>query len=312
MPQRTHPLLRQQPDEYTIMTAVSALTTQLTTLLESKDYRVFALVDGALLANLPKQQQRHWITTQAHSLLMRAGKDAADVGPLLFELSIADFNSAQPATLFDETTGQMAGSFIFSHADTNQLVQRLTALINIKLADDTEMIMRYFDPRVLPFWLNILTPDYHHYLSEVIGQWLYLGNDWQPQIALFEPTIAPINAPKFPMQISFEQEQSLMQACTPHTMIARLRVEDAAALSTIPVAQQYAFLQEQITRAETHGVTGQSDVESYCGMAIELGSNFDEDQTIKTALVEIKNGKSFIEVMAKLTSIDWQRIKGEL
>jgi hypothetical protein len=291
---------------------LSALTALLTPLPENTAYRVFALVDGALLTNLPKPQQRRWVAARAHSLLLRAGKDAIEVGPLLFELNTADLESGQPATLFDEATGKMAGSFIISHADTAELVQRLTALVNIKLADNSEMIMRYFDPRVLPFWLEMLTNEYRHYLSEVLDKWLFIDSSWTPQTTAFEPAVTLPASPELPMRLSGEQEQSLILACTPHTMVARLRVEDAAALSTIPVAQQYAFLQEQIARAETHGVTGQSDVESYCGMAIELGSNFDENQTIKTALVEIKNGKSFIEVMATLTSVDWQRIKGAL
>jgi Domain of unknown function (DUF4123) len=271
--------------------------------------RVFALIDGAILRELPKTQRKHWPTHQATSLLVRASADAAEVGPLLFGLTPTQLHTQLADTLLDTKTGRIAGSFITTRANTPELVEQLTRFVDVTLDDGSEMVMRYFDARVFPFWLEVLTPPYRAHAASVVNQWLYWGSDLQVKTISF--TQAPQHKePDWPMQISVQQENALMTACEPFTMIERFRTQDGAALSKVAPEQRYAFFREQLERAQRHGLSGQSDLEAYCSIALDCGPKFDEHPAIKAALAHMKTGQTFSKALSAVNDADWKLLRG--
>jgi len=274
--------------------------------------RLFALVDGALLREFPKRVQQLWRAENALSLLTGAtGMGAAAVGPLLFELSPDQMAAGRPATLLDMKTGRSAGSFLASGQRLNELAAVLAQYVDVKLDDGSTMVMRFFDPRVLPFWLNILQPDHSAHLASAVSRWLY----WDAQLALRAVDLNSRNASEaaatFPVQLSSGAEQKLLDNCYPFTVIERFRVEDAAALAQVPLKDRYDFFRDQLSRAAGHGIQGAGEVEAYCGLAIEFGPHFDEDQAIRSTLLKVKAGEKLLEALAEVEDADWARLKGQ-
>lgn len=296
-----------------MMTAIvneASTSVALQTALENDSgLRAFALLDGALLLSMPKPQRKAWLPVNGRSLLARAEHDAAAVGPLLFELTRDQLANNKPDTLLDFLNGQSAGSFILSQLDAASLAHRLQNLLDVLLDDGSDMLMRFFDPRVLPFWLAILEPSYQTYVAQTMQQWMYWGADFSLQTQVFTPHAQEEMAAKFPMQISSKQEQTLLDACAPWTMIERFRSESVSALASLPVSQRYAFFAQQLQRAQAYGLQGQGDLEAYCSLAIECSPLFDEDKAMSAALASVKNGTSFTVAVATLTDIDWKRMR---
>jgi Domain of unknown function (DUF4123) len=271
--------------------------------------RAFALVDGALLGELSSQARRRWSAMRGLSLLERAGFGAAEVGPLLYELTEADLDADLPGSLLDAASGRTAGSFIVSSGSAAELQQRLGAFVDVHLSDGSNMVMRFFDPRVLPFWLDALAPDERHYLSGTLQHWAFWRTDFDVAIQRFQPETPLPSAPLFPIRLSSEREATMMNACYPLTLIERLRAEEPEVLAKVPALQRYQFFREQSARAHAHGLEAQGDLEAYCSTAIEFGARFDEDNAVKASMLGIKEGRAFHEVLMAITPSDWQRIK---
>jgi len=256
------------------------------------------------------QTRRKWSLHQSTSLLGNGVEDdVAQSGPLLFQLTIADIEAGLPETLIDRATGYAAGSFIISAKDVESLTESLAAFVNIELGDGEEMLMRFFDPRVLPFWFDAILSPYKQVLTNYALRWFYWDSGLALQeLALFQPFGESQKTP-FPMQLSQQQETGLLDACHPFTLIERFRNEDPDALAELPVAMRYAFFKNQLHRCTGYGLEGAPAIEAYCSLAIRLGANFDKHPLIAPAMSAVADGASLQEALADITESQWREIE---
>jgi hypothetical protein len=231
--------------------------------------RAYALVDGALLqASLPALSAQ-WPVRRGISLLTGADTDALEVGPLLYELSIEELDGAVAEQFFNDETGQSVASFIISPLSLKALAAHLAPLVEVQLADQKTIIMRFFDPRVLEFWLADLPANYQAYLAQGVRAWIQWDSNLQVQVHAFEPPAEP-PVVAFPIKLSERQEDDFLTACYPHTLVERFRTTRPDLLAQVPPPQRYAFFKEQIARCQTHGIEGAPAMEMYCALAIEV------------------------------------------
>jgi hypothetical protein len=270
---------------------------------------VFALVDGALLRNLSTRAQRRWSAKNARSLLTGGtGSGAAESGPLLFQLSPQDLEHDLPISLVDEASGHNAGSILFSRLDLYTLAARLSPFVDVELSDGATMVMRFFDPRVLPVWLDLALKVFSRHLSGTASNWLY----WDDRLELNNCEIHQNDNQAdeyFPLKLTANQEQQFLEECYPFTLIERFRQEDPGALASISVADRYHFFRTQIARAESNGFTGSSDIEIYCGLAIDMGPRFDENDIFSEPLLKAKAGAKLADILSSLSNDDWARLR---
>ena len=275
--------------------------------------KLFALLDGALLGKMPLDVRRRWPARRASSLLPSGAADTAvAVGPLLFEVQVDQLGRSLVESLVDMATGELIGSILVGSHNAAEVVENLRQFVDVRLDDGTEMVMRFYDPRILPFWLEGLPDEYARHLGAALSQWLYWGADWELRVSEFasaapQATSSPTVA--FPVRLSAEREAQLVDASVPHLMMSRLRSEDPDALSKLPHAVRYGFLRQQLDRAKAHGLNGMSDLETYCGLAVTLGPRFDADPAMEAALQHAKAGAAFHKAIAGLNAGDWQRVR---
>ncbi|RQP23753.1 DUF4123 domain-containing protein [Piscinibacter terrae] len=272
--------------------------------------RRYALLDGALLKGFSQQTRRHWLLAAGVSLFGDdADAAATEVGPLLFELNAGADADEFPLGMVDDTMGMCAGSVVESELPGVDLAKRLSRFLDVRLDDGSMMVMRFFDPRVLPAWLEVLPDQYKAELGSVVSRWLYRDHSLEMRSWCFdlqEPTSA-----QFPWAVAAQDEQRLMDRCLPYTVIARFSKEDPQALRKVPLNQQYSFFSQQIERCRSRGLESMGDIEVYCGLAIEVGQAFDETAAFGRCLAEVNAGCSLGEALSRLDDNDWATMRCE-
>jgi hypothetical protein len=274
--------------------------------------KLCVLIDGALLRSATPRTQRRWPVDAARSLFLSGIADtAAAVGPLLFELPADQPDRAAVESLIDLTTGQMLGSFLVMTNQDADAVEVLRQFVDVQLDDGTEMVMRFYDPRILPFWLSDLSDAYRGHLGTAVSLWLYWAETLEVRVMELSSGSRHRSGPEtsFPVRLSAQQETALINASTPYLVMNRLRAEEPDRLSGIPHVHRYDFIRQQLERAAEHGVSALSDLEAYCGLAVALGARFDNDPAMDGALRSVKAGVPFGQAITTLSEIDWLRMR---
>jgi Domain of unknown function (DUF4123) len=272
--------------------------------------KVFALVDGSLLNQvLPKSTRLDWTALQFHSLLQRTNSVAENAGPLLFELNDDHLNANLPGTLLDVSAGVAAGSFIVTKLTANKLTGQLVHFVNVQMHDGTEMVMRFFDPRVLPFWFSQIGLNSQLYVTCDVSHWLYWDRGLQLQALSIQKNSPAVDEMSEPVCLTVAQEDRLLSDCYPFTMVERFRKEAPEKLNLLPISTRYQFFRNQIERAHAHGLQSHSDIETYCGLALDVGTDFDQDPAVLVALGSVAKGEAFTGAISKITDTEWRRIR---
>lgn len=298
------------PDEVT-NSMRAAVCGQLAAL--SSEVTLLALIDGALLRNMSPRAQRYWQIGAAQSLLPPGTADTAvKVGPLLFEVPVRDLSDALVRSLVDMATGHMVGSLLIAKTNSGHAAKALEAFVDVKLEDGAEMIMRFYDPRVLPFWLEGLPDAYQRHLGATISHWFHWGPDLKVRSMEFMHSaegITSIPRTEFPMRIPSQWESQLMNATIPFLVLGRLGASEPQCLANIPHSKRYGFIQSQLERAAVHGLSTLGDLEAYCGLAAAFGVGFDACAPMDAILRDVKAGKAFDQAIASLRGSDWQQMR---
>ncbi|WP_244127988.1 DUF4123 domain-containing protein, partial [Burkholderia gladioli] len=207
--------------------------------LSSRDgLRAYVLIDGALLDTLPDDDKASWPAFVAASLLDDAADDEARiVGPLLFEWQPGADGADAADAIEPRSIPWPAASVLVSPLSLERLAAHLAPMVDVQLEQmESVMLMRFFDPRVLPFWLDMLPAAHRAYLAQGVRHWIHRDTSLQLRTA---DIAAPANvrqAAEFPLQLTQAQEDDLLAACYPYTMLERLRTEKPALLASLPAA----------------------------------------------------------------------------
>jgi hypothetical protein len=191
-----------------------------------------------------------------------------------------------------------------------QLAAHLAPMVDVQLEQmESAMLMRFFDPRVLPFWLDMLPPAHRAYLAQGVRHWIHRDTELQLRTA---DVTAPANvarAAEFPLQLPQAQEDDLLAACYPYTMIERLRAEKPALLASLPAAQHYGFVREQLERCQAHGAESAASLLIYCELALRYGGRFDEHPEMAAVFDAVAQGQDFPQALALVPAEGWQRMQ---
>ncbi|WP_175681817.1 DUF4123 domain-containing protein [Burkholderia cenocepacia] len=282
--------------------------------LSSQDgLRAYVLIDGALLDTLPDDDKAAWPAFVAASLLGDdTDDDARVVGPLLFEWQPAADSAAAEAADAIEPPGipWPAASVLVSPLSLERLAAHLAPMVDVQLEQmESVMLMRFFDPRVLPFWLDMLPAAHRAYLAQGVRHWIHRDTALQLRTA---DIAAPANvrqAAEFPLQLTQAQEDDLLAACYPYTMLERLRVEKPALLASLPAAQHYGFVRDQLARCQAHGAESAASLLIYCELALRYGARFDEDPAMAAVFDAVAQGEAFPDALARVPAEDWRRMQ---
>lgn len=139
-----------------------------------------------------------------------------------------------------------------SPLDMATLRSRLTARLDIKLSENMDAMLRFFDPRVLESLLRILSAEQARTFFSPAEVWRYVDRTGK----LVSVTKAFDAQENFvaPMVLDQQQEFSLLEACEIDQVLDLLRQNLPALMATLSLADQPVFVDRAIGTARGLGI----------------------------------------------------------
>lgn len=272
---------------------------------------LYSLLDAAQYPGFSQNKIPHSKHNKLISLLGEAAQEnAIYAGPLLLtHPQQAECRSLK--WLVAELNQLPFASLITSSQPLTSLTAHLSWLTDVEHEDETEWVMRYYDPRILPHWLSVLTPEQKIIALRGIHRWIYVDVRGQWQIIEGEDQEIPI-IPERPMRLSEMQHEQLMQECLPYLLMDMLNDDDSSQLESIPKYERYDFFAVQIAKGQQHQLDSMMDLKTYCMLALMFGANFDIHREVKLALAPHLQQSVFSQRVLAWDAVQWNAVsKGD-
>jgi hypothetical protein len=265
--------------------------------------RLYLLADGTRLTGLPMNKRSNLDVQQGTSLLgVSAGHDAHAAGPLLFAMELADWDTSRRVQQLASILYAQACSVIVSEQPLVALAEALRKHLDVILPDGEDMLMRFFDPRVLPFWFDILPAESRCVLASTLQSWGYVDHRQQMAwLTLEESSTAEVS---LPFTIDQAQQDKLMCQCLPYVLLDRLSVDPGSLLTHVPGDKRYEHISALIDKAQSHGFDGMADMEEFCRLGLRYGLDFDVQSPMKRVFSQRRPEQHVHELLAQLGSAD--------
>jgi hypothetical protein len=162
--------------------------------------------------------------------------------------------------------------------------------------------MRYFDPRILPYWIETLSPVQRASALSPVGRWLCMkingfaeiidgGNDASPQ-------------PHVHMSFALAQQDFLVSHSFPYTILSSIEDDDPTLLCGMTYAQKALFVFRTVEIARKLGLHSFIDLKTFCVIAPESIELFTEIPEVRKALSDGVKGR-FHEHVAQWSDEVW-------
>lgn len=268
------------------------------------ELRCYLLVDGAQQPALYNTLVRCGCTLS--SLLHGAQGDAKPVSPYLMQLP-ETLPSWLQTLLSEQLLHRTHLSFVTSTASSSDLARHLTWLTDVVHEDGTEWVNRYFDVRILPLWLNILTEDQRELALAPITEWTYLTPEYEWKIVQGgrQTALSDISEP---LGQTEKQAAALLDACVPHMVLTQIQQDRPFVLSRIPVQQQHKTILEQLQTARKFGLSKMSDLKTFTLLSMEYGPAIHQAPPLQ-AVLNSEKACQFTSAVGQFTSDDWKLLQ---
>ena len=221
------------------------------------DYR-FALIDSSQQMRFHRRLDRSGATYQS----LFAGypeESLLDMAPLLIDLN-RDDELRKNLLAAAEHLGKLKPcvSLLIASVPFDELAEHLRQFHLTEIPNGREMIVRWYDGRILPAWLEILEADQRALFTRHLSAWTYFDRFGEPQ-QLPLPAAGATEPPPAPIRLDDNQLSALMSACEADMMIVDLREVNRDELRSVPYRTLYPFVQEHLLVARQHGLTARPD-----------------------------------------------------
>lgn len=237
---------------------------------------VFALIDMAGLSHL---QQAPEIFAQikkggAVSVLQDERPDALRATPWL--LPLHDGVAVNARMLFRTTEWALRGpavTWIISPLPLNVLAQRLRLRTEAELPGNQPILLRHFDPRVLPELAQVLHQSQREAFLSMGGEWLYLDRTHALQsIALANADeVDPFDSPWL---MDDHQFAALLAASEVDQLMPELARATPMEFMRLSAAQRVEMAHQALKLAASWHLTGLADQTTVGMLLLKLGEGF--------------------------------------
>ncbi|MGK5052786.1 DUF4123 domain-containing protein [Janthinobacterium sp. RB2P8] len=274
-----------------------------------KGVTLYSLIDGAKFDGLARIRLPSDHSVELYSLLGElAEPDAMYAGPILLR-HLKREKCSLLAKLLCTAGSANCMSLIVSDEPLPQLLERLTWLTEVVHDDGTEWIMRYYDPLILPHWLDVLATAQRKAALAEMTAWLYMDVRGQPQIVPGEKNEAPASLGSERMLLTQHQYVELMNRASPYMLMKQMESDDPQALDGLPPYQRYDFFFQQLGRAQAYGLSSPTDLKSYCMLSLLLGADFHLAPLAAIALQAAGTAQSFSDRILAWTPQQWAALE---
>lgn len=203
----------------------------------------------------------------------QAEEPLKDIAPLLIEI---DSGAAHPDLLKTlESIGRLkpAVSMLVSELNPTKLAEHFSAFHLVKVPAPGEMLLRWYDTRILPVWANLLDDAQRAAFFAPIAEWQYFDR-FGEQTVLNLPPYTESLPPLIPLALDDEQYTRLQDASLPDVVIAQLRRVIPEVLGKLDRKRLYLFAVRQLEDAQACGLSDVDDHVQYLILALYTSGKF--------------------------------------
>lgn len=197
-----------------------------------------------------------------------------------------------------------ANAFLFIKSDlpTEQMCASLRARTYAVLPQNLDVLLRFFDPRVLDRLLGALTVAQRQAFLSVGTTWAFpdrWGNLRMVQTENGLDTYAS------PLRLDERQESVLIDAGDADAILSTLLDQQHLSLDPLIPPEQYEVVHAATQQAVSSGIRQFGEQVAFCSLWLELGAGFHEQMPWRHWMQEVKAGKkTFNEVVAMAAESD--------
>ncbi|MES2757091.1 MAG: DUF4123 domain-containing protein [Pseudomonadota bacterium] len=262
----------------------------------------YLLIDHAGMPGLLRELRKtrfEWAslfegTTQANAL---------SVAPIL--IRVGSTSEAIPHGFFlrwvcERGAYRSSLTLLVSALTIRELAGRLTARLDAKISDETEVLLRYFDPRVFEQLVLSLSIDQRTALLSVASSWWFV--DRIGELRAVESQFSMTDAHCAPLILSARQEFALVDASEPDQVAEQLRKSVPNEFNRLSGAERYPFITRHMRDGRDFRITSTRELALYCALALLYGADFSTGPEWATKLDLIRESKhDLTSVVARLS-----------
>lgn len=236
----------------------------------------YLVLDGAQIDDLYAHLYSLAEPPDIHPLYQNTAYAAlADVGPVLMA-----FQPNSPlAQTFEQEWRATSGIWLESNAEPTVLIEHIRSLIHARIDDTSNVLLRFYDPRITSLWLGAMQPAEIDTLLGPINR-LHVFSTRGEQTTYQRTGVASHSARYADspwLRLSQEQLAQMNQAklhCFDQRLLDHLRLHYPECLEGLNADQQQQWATQCRHNAAKYGYSSAKDVSRWASLCAELSNNF--------------------------------------
>ncbi|CDG84354.1 DUF4123 domain-containing protein [Janthinobacterium agaricidamnosum] len=270
----------------------------------------YALVDAAQVPELHRQKSRALDFPHANLFSLSKEHGIAKYGPLLFPLE-AGARSRHPlvALLLQGMRYGWTVSWLSSTLPMDALAKHLAGHLNGMLDDDKDVLLRYYDARLLPAFVQHLPPEASAALLAPVAQWIYW--DRQLRLACIEGGRQADSPGVRDTAISAAVQAAMAHAALGDLICSTMYEEaDASEFEQWLPHAFYSAVQRKIDQARRFGLKEVADLQLFASLALQVHPDFHQLlSSFQHEQANLASGKiSLVDVVHQVPDREWERL----
>lgn len=255
---------------------------------QSSGQKLYLLADHAGLPCLSRE-----LRTNGIDWINLFGDDKrpalTSASPLLIEVKFSNGRPVKRQFLqWLQENGQHSSSVLLmaSPLGTQGLAQALSKRVDGILSEGEEIVIRFFDTRVLPKLMGVMKDDERKVWLSIASGWWFTNRDGMTEHIESEYQLHDNLHP--PLSLSDDQMSRLLDASEVDQIAYLLESNVPEQFQIINPVDRYRLLRAKMTTAKELGITKLGDLALYCGLALLHGSDFDVQPPWNDVLLRVK------------------------
>ncbi|MBC7993221.1 MAG: DUF4123 domain-containing protein [Rhizobacter sp.] len=181
-------------------------------------------------------------------------------------------------------------SVIDSDLSLHDLANALTARCDAQLPESYDVLLRYFDTRIVTTLIHVLSPAELEAFFSCVQSWWYSDRSG----ALVQAFSAGVQgSEKFaaPLRLNVEQQNAFIQAGETDAVIDVLVQNKVEPLLDMPYPERHPTVDRYLVAAGDWRLSSPRDLASYCTLALVYGEGFATQPPWDTVLAAVKRGE---------------------
>jgi hypothetical protein len=173
-----------------------------------------------------------------------------------------------------------------SNLSSRTLKERLAARLDVRLSEQMDGMLRFFDPRVFEQLTKILSVEQAQTFFSPAEQWWYV--DRAGKLVSLQTTFDADEKLDYPVEFTEAQEFELIEASEPDQVLALIKEHVPGLISSYPPHLQHEFINRNVRAAREIGLSSVLDFVLYIGVVLMKGDDFINGQSWARVCGDVK------------------------